>query len=78
MVLIKPQPTTLWDNTMKTQATIKISTWYRDSTQEWVGEIEYQTEHVNGNARYTGKTENEARNAAFATVGYHIIETDWL
>lgn len=63
---------------MKTQATIKISTWYRDSTQEWVGEIEYQTDDMNGNARYTGATEKEARNAAFVAVGYNLLSTDWL
>ena len=55
--------------------TISVFTWFRESTKEWIGEIIYQTENCNGNARYTGATENEARNAAFVAIGYHLLQT---
>ena len=60
---------------MNKQATIEISTWFRESTGEWVGDIEYLANDTQGNARYTGKTEDEARNAAFAAVGYNLLAT---
>ncbi len=34
---------------------VVISTWFRKSTEEWVGEIDYQTGKVSGIARYTGE-----------------------
>lgn len=58
-----------------TQASIQITTWFRDSTNEWVGEITFRAGDTDGTARYTGATEAEARNAAFAAVGYLLLET---
>lgn len=54
---------------------VLITTWFRESTKEWIGEIDYQTSTTSGQARYTGNTEKEARNAAYAAIGYVLLET---
>lgn len=59
---------------MKQFAEVKIYTFYRDSTEEWVGEIELRTNDRATWARYTGATEEAARNAAIAAVGYQLLE----
>jgi hypothetical protein len=59
----------------KIQATVEVSTWFRDSTNEWVGELAYRAGGTSGTGRYTGATEAEARNAAFAAIGYQLLET---
>lgn len=58
------------------QAEMTINTFFRESTGEWVGEINYKSERYEnfGIARYTGKTENEARNAAFAMASSVLME----
>lgn len=56
-----------------TEFAVKIHTWYRRSTKEWVGEIEYHNRKVNGLSRYTGKTEREAMTAALACVGKDLL-----
>lgn len=53
----------------------KITTFYRSSTNEWVGEINYQGKDYGGTARYTGESESQALNAAIAAVSYHLLET---
>jgi hypothetical protein len=58
-----------------TQATVEITTWFRESTNEWVGEIDFRAGDMSGTVRYTGATEAEARNAAFAAVGGQLLET---
>lgn len=60
---------------MNKQAVVKVATWFRKTTKEWIGEIEYQANGIKGVARYTGATENEARNAAFAALGLVLLET---
>ena len=60
---------------MTNQATIEVTTWYRDSTKEWVGEIDFATRGTSGTSRFTGDTENEARDAAFAAIGGVLLET---
>ena len=59
---------------MKEQALVEVVTWFRESTGEWIGQINYQTSDTNGTASYTGSAENEARNAAFAALGYLLLE----
>lgn len=59
------------------QASIKIETWFRESTGEWIGEISYDAGGIDGSARYTGRTESEARNAAFAAIGYLLLKSTW-
>jgi hypothetical protein len=58
------------------QAQLTIITFFRESTNEWVGEIQYTSKEyeTSGIARYAGKTENEARNAAFAMTGAVLLE----
>jgi hypothetical protein len=51
------------------KAKISIHCWYRRSTKEWVAEITLQYLDTAGSYRYTGKTNKEARNAAFAAIG---------
>jgi hypothetical protein len=62
---------------MTEHATVKIRTWFRESTGEWVGEIDYTANGTAGCARYTGETEEAARNAAFASVGYILLASTW-
>jgi len=57
------------------QATLNVTTWYRNSTREWVGEIDLVTRDTSGTFRFTGATENEARDAAFAAIGGILLET---
>ncbi len=61
----------------KKQGTVSITTWFRDSTNEWVGEVTYKANDTSGVARYTGETEESARNAAFSAVGYILLATTW-
>ena len=60
---------------MKQFAEIKIFTFYRDSTKEWVGVVDLRANDHDVSARYTGATEEAARNAAIAAVGYQLLET---
>lgn len=62
---------------MKTDATVNVVTFYRKSTKEWVGEVNYNAHDTDGCARYPAPTENEARNAAYAAIGYLLLETTW-
>lgn len=59
------------------QGTVRITTWFRDSTGEWIGEITYTVNDTGGTACYTGETEEAARNAAFAAVGCLLLSTTW-
>ena len=57
------------------QIKIGIDTRWRKSTSEWIGEINLSGNGTSETARYTGRTEEEARNAAFAAVGYLLLQT---
>lgn len=61
----------------KQQATVEVTTWFRESTGQWVGEVRYRANDTSGVARYTGETEEAARNAAFAAVGCLLLATTW-
>lgn len=61
----------------KENAEIRYSLWFRESTQEWVGEIHYNYLGTDGEFRTTGKTPEEARNAAFACIGHCLMECVW-
>lgn len=57
---------------------IRIETWYRDSTQEWVGEVQINvTNEIHQISRVTGETEESARNAAFAATGGYLMNVVW-
>lgn len=44
------------------QDTINYSEYYRESTEEWIAEIDFNfSPHANGVVRFTGKTPAEAR-----------------
>lgn len=58
----------------KSISKVEIVAWYRANTGNWVSEITYQVNNVRGAIRYTGDTENEARNAAFAALGAKLLE----
>ena len=64
---------------IKQHAMLKINTWYRKSTNEWVGEIQIGSDlyDYNGTNRVTGSTEKEARNAAFAAIGHSLLQMTW-
>ena len=57
------------------QADIKVITWYRQSTNQWIGQVDYLSNGIEGSALYTGETENEARNAAFCAIPYLLLQT---
>lgn len=57
--------------------TIKITTFYRESTQEWVGEVDIDVpDDYKGIHRWTGKTEEEAKRAVYALLGYELLSMD--
>ncbi len=60
---------------MKKQATVDVSTWFREGTGEWVCDVNYKVNDTEGTGRYTGATEIEARNAGFAALGYLLLST---
>lgn len=53
---------------------ITIETYWHNSTDEWVAEVGLLGGISNILARYTGKTETEARLVAFASIGGLLIE----
>jgi len=55
------------------QTELNVHTWFRKSTNEWIGEINYQTPVTDGIARFTGATEREAFNAAAAEIGHCLL-----
>jgi hypothetical protein len=57
------------------QIKIGIDTKWRKSTSQWIGEVTLDGNGTSRTAKYTGGTEEEARNAAFAAVGYLLLET---
>lgn len=59
------------------QANIKIQTWFRKSTNEWIGEIAFHTKFTDATSHFPSKTEEGARNAAFAAIGYELLEATW-
>ena len=65
-------------------AGITISLWYRTSTDEWVGEMEWEmpneemTETLSGGSmRVTGKTKEEARNGILTIIGSTLLNETW-
>jgi hypothetical protein len=61
---------------MKTeQGQVTVTTWWRDSTLEWIGQVDYAANATSGSARYTANTETEARNAAYCAIGKLLLET---
>lgn len=47
--------------TSTVRITFEIKTWFRESTKEWIGEIEYNYPTLeNGTVRVTAKTEAKA------------------
>lgn len=58
-------------------ASIEFRLWFRESTNEWVSEftIKYLNQHKT--FRVTGSTQQEARNAGFACIGYELMECVW-
>ena len=76
---IKPVEDDRMEVEIKTDIDIRIKTYFRNSTAEWVCQIEYKLSDpdVGGIARYTGKTEEEARNCGLACLPHRILEEYW-
>lgn len=58
----------------KTIANIKITSWFRESTMEWVAEMDLKGCDYYANTRMTGHTEKEALCALYAAIGYQLLE----
>lgn len=58
------------------QAQIYISTFYRESTREWIGKVTITSDAYGTfkEAKFPGNTEEAARNAAFAMIGSLLME----
>ena len=58
-------------------ADIEFRLWFREPANEWVSEftIKYLNQHKT--FRVTGCTQQEARNAGFACIGYGLMGCVW-
>lgn len=56
---------------------IKLHTYYRESTSEWIGEFDYQFCGEATTCRFTGSTEKEALHAALAALPGKLLEATW-
>lgn len=55
--------------------TVDVEIYLRKSTNEFVAQAEFTVNDRNTTVRFTGETENEARNALFAGLGCKLLES---
>ena len=67
------------DGPDKLIADLSVTLWWRESTQEWICEIDVKNHEKDSteNHRFTGKTREAARNAGFAAIGYTLLSRYW-
>ena len=58
-------------------ADIEFRLWFRELTNEWVSEFTIKYLNPHKTFRVTGRTQQEARNAGFACIGYELMECVW-